>query len=701
MRPSILDPLFADITALPKVGPKVGALFAKVLGRVASGTSARVIDLLLQPPTTYLDRRHKVQVSQATNGLMATLELVVEHHQFAPDYSKKAPSRIICSDQSGEITLVFFRSKRVWLERAYPVGETVTVSGVVDWYHGRPSMVHPDLLGTGEDAVPDLVEPVYPLTAGLMAKTVRNAVSTALERVPDLPEWQGPHSANGATWPGFKQSLITLHRPQAPEDAAPEAPPRSRLAYDELLSGQLSLALVRDRLRAVPGRAFAGDGRISTRLRQAIPYLLTGAQERAIREISTDMTKPERMIRLLQGDVGSGKTIVALFAAAQAAEAGAQTAIMAPTELLARQHMASMEPLAAQCGLTIRFLSGKISATERRNTLAELASGSCSIVVGTHALFQQDVAFKDLGLVVVDEQHRFGVHQRMALTAKGKAPDLLVTTATPIPRTLVLAAYGDMDSSRLDEKPVGRKPIKTITLPTERLDDLVSRIASAIATGAKVYWVCPLVEQSDLVELVSADTRHKMLANTFGNAVGLIHGRMSSEEKDAAMDAFRTGKTSVLVATTVIEVGVDVPDATIIVIEHAERFGLAQLHQLRGRVGRGSEASTCVLLFQGPLGETAEKRLQTMRDTEDGFLIAEQDLKLRGEGDLLGTRQAGLANYRLADFSAHANMLERARDDARLVVATDPELATERGRALRTLLYLFSRDDAVRLLKAG
>jgi ATP-dependent DNA helicase RecG len=407
------------------------------------------------------------------------------------------------------------------------------------------------------------------------------------------------------------------------------------------------------------------------------------------------------MLRLLQGDVGSGKTVVALLAMARAVEAGGQAALMAPTEILARQHLATVAPLAERAGLRTAILTGREKGRERSDTLAGLADGSIDIVIGTHALFQEAVTFQNLAFAVVDEQHRFGVHQRLAMTAKGDAPDMLVMTATPIPRTLVLTAFGDMDVSKLTEKPAGRQPVRTVTLPMERLSELVGRIRDAVTEGQKIYWICPLVEESEEAKLMSAQERYDALKPVFGDRLGLVHGRMKGADKDAAMRAFKEGETRVLVATTVIEVGVDVPDATIMVIEHAERFGLAQLHQLRGRVGRGSKPSSCVLLYKEPLSETATRRLSVMRETEDGFVIAEEDLKLRGEGELLGTRQSGTPGFQVARIEFHADLLEAARDEARLILSRDPDLQSERGEALRLLLYLFGRDEAVRLLRAG
>ncbi|MCR5859655.1 ATP-dependent DNA helicase RecG [Mesorhizobium sp. J428] len=702
MRPSLLDPLFAPITSLDGVGERTARLIDNVVPADVAGRGARIGDLVFTLPHSVIDRRNRPGIALSPEGAIVTLEVRVDRHQPPPRGNRSVPYRVFAHDDTGEIGLTFFRGHREWLEKQLPVGETVIISGRMEWFNGRPTMVHPDhiaVLGKDEDL--PLVEPVYPLTAGLSGRALRKAITQALARLPALPEWQDASVMKAHTFPAFSDALGRIHNPADPIDVSPENAAWRRLAYDELLAGQVSLALVRARTRRLSGRPLEGDGRLEQAIRDALPYSLTNSQQMALAEIHADMEKPERMLRLLQGDVGSGKTVVALLAMARAAEAGAQSALMAPTEILARQHHATIAPLAAKAGLKAAVLTGREKGRERSELLEGLADGSIHIVIGTHALFQEGVEYHDLGLAIVDEQHRFGVHQRLAITAKGTAPDMLVMTATPIPRTLVLTAFGDMDVSRLTEKPAGRRPINTVTLPLDRLDDLIERMQAAVAEGQKIYWICPLVEESDEIKLTSAEDRYASLKPVFGDRVGLVHGRMKGAEKDEAMRAFKAGETRVLVATTVIEVGVDVPDATIIVIEHAERFGLAQLHQLRGRVGRGDKPSTCVLLYMAPLGETAHKRLSAMRETEDGFVISEEDLKLRGEGDLLGTKQSGTPGFQVARIEFHADLLEVARDDARLLLSRDPELVSERGEAVRLLLYLFGRDEAVRLLRAG
>ncbi|MET4632787.1 ATP-dependent DNA helicase RecG [Kaistia defluvii] len=702
MRPEILNSLFRPVTSLTGVGPKIG----EAMGRLLLGGDApeppRVTDLLLHIPVGLIDRRNQPGIALSPEGAIVTLEVRIDRHLPAPRGNKRIPYRVMAHDDTGEIALVFFRAEQNFLERTMPVGETRFVSGKVEWFNGRPQMVHPDHIVDREafDQLP-MVEPVYPMTAGLARKTLGRAMRGALDSLPDLPEWQDPTLMSRQRWTGFKPTLEAVHAPTTPAELAPEGPAISRLAYDEFLANQLALMLTRANLRRATGRARIGDGRMRRAITAALPFTLTGSQQAAIADIEKDLASDERMLRLLQGDVGSGKTMVGLMAAATVIEAGSQAALMAPTELLARQHAKTLQPLADAAGIRMAILTGREKGRERAEILAGLDDGSIDLVVGTHAVFQAGVEFRDLALAIVDEQHRFGVHQRLALSAKGAATDILVMTATPIPRTLVLTAFGDMDVSKLPDKPAGRQPIETRTVPLERLDQVVERIRAAIAEGAKAYWVCPLVEESEEVDAAAAQDRFVDLQRALGPVVGLVHGRMKAAEKDEAMQRFQRGETRILVATTVIEVGVDVPDATIMVIEHAERFGLAQLHQLRGRVGRGSKASTCLLLYKGPLGEVAHDRLAIMRDTEDGFRIAEEDLRLRGEGELLGTRQSGTPGFKIARFEHHANLLEIARDDARLIVEKDPALQSPRGKALQLLLYLFGRDEAIKLLRAG
>ncbi|MBB2674612.1 UNVERIFIED_ORG: ATP-dependent DNA helicase RecG [Rhizobium esperanzae] len=701
MRPAILDPLFSPISGLPGVGPKIAELLVKLLGR-ETPEDCRIIDLLFHAPFSLIDRRNQPGIARAPQGAIVTITARVDRHQVPPRGKSNVPYRVFLHDETGELTLVFFRGQAAWLEKQLPIDAEVTVSGKIDWFNGRASMVHPDYIVRADEVenLP-LVEPIYPLTAGLSPKTLRKIIDAALPRFPELPEWIDPALAQKQGLPPIRDSFHMLHEPRDPADIDPQAPARRRLAYDEFLAGQLSLSLVRQRLRKVAGQPVQATGAVSGKILKTLPFSLTSSQNEAIADTLKDMAGTDRMLRLLQGDVGSGKTLVALMSMAAVIESGGQAVLMAPTEILSRQHHATISKFAASAGLGIEVLTGRTKGREREEILERIASGAAQVIIGTHALFQDTVSYANLMLAVVDEQHRFGVHQRLRLTAKGISPHMLVMTATPIPRTLVLAAFGDMDVSKLTEKPAGRKPIQTITVPMERTGEIVDRLQSALAEGKKAYWICPLVEESEELDLMSAEERHATLVAALGPDIGLIHGRMSGPEKDAAMIAFKNGETRLLVATTVVEVGVDVPDATIMVIEHAERFGLAQLHQLRGRVGRGDEASTCILLYKGPLGETGHARLSIMRETEDGFRIAEEDLKLRGEGELLGTRQSGTPGFRIASLEAHADLLEIARKDAAYLIERDPELTTERGTAIRTLLYLFRRDEAIRFLRAG
>ncbi len=693
MRPQSLTPLFAQVTSLPGIGPRLGKLVERLAGPL-------VLDLLWHLPVGVIDRRNAPTVAQAQPGTVATVTVTVDEHIVS--HNRRAPYRVWCSDKTGRLCLTYFNGREDYLKKLLPIGERRVISGKVEVYQGDVQMTHPDHVVPVEELSSILrVEPVYSLTGGLTQRPLQKAITAAVERAPELPEWQDAAYLKKQNWSGWKAALGMAHAPAEETDLSPTTPARARLAFDELLASQLAIALVRHHNRSLPGRTTKGDGRLQKRALAALPFKLTPSQTFATAEIAGDMGKPERMVRLLQGDVGSGKTLVAFLAMLTAVEAGAQAALMAPTELLARQHYATIAPLAEAAGVSLALLTGRDGSRQKKETLQGLADGTIQLVVGTHALVQDEVEFADLALAVVDEQHRFGVHQRMALSSKSHAVDLLVMTATPIPRTLMLAAYGDLDVSKLTEKPAGRQPIDTRTIPLERIGEVAEAVGRMVGTGARVYWVCPLIEESEDVDLANAEERHRLLSARFPGKVGLVHGRVKSAEREATMAAFADGRLSILVATTVIEVGVDVPAATVMIIEHAERFGLAQLHQLRGRVGRGSAKSTCLLLYAQPLGETAKARLAIMRETEDGFRIAEEDLKLRGAGELLGTRQSGLPDMRLADLGVHGELLQAAQDDARLIVDRDPELQSDRGKALRALLYLFRRDDAVRTLRAG
>ncbi len=705
MRPPSLAPLFTSARALKGVGPRIEGLLNRLVAPRHQGAHARAVDLLWHLPVGIVDRALIPRIADARPGELATLEVTVaEHRPGGGRGGKRSPYRILVEDDSGALELIYFKADPSYLKRLLPVGSKRIISGKLEAYDGLLQMPHPDHVAA-TDSADDLpsIEPVYPLTAGLTNTTIRKVIGGALAQLPDLPEWIDAGFLAKNAWPSFGEAVTHLHAPQGPDDLLPSAPDRARLAYDELLANQLALAIIRQRLRKRAGRPLTAQGHLRKTIQDALPFALTGAQQRALAEIDADLASPNRMLRLLQGDVGSGKTVVALLAMTKAIEAGAQAAFMAPTELLARQHLATISGFAAPAGLRVALLTGRERGRERDAILQALKDGDIDILIGTHALFQETIQFRDLALVVIDEQHRFGVHQRLALQAKGPGTgaELLVMTATPIPRTLLLTSYGDMDVTRLDEKPPGRKPIVTGTVPLERLDEVVAGVARAVAGGAQVYWVCPLVAESEVLDVAAAEDRYATLHAQFGDKVGLVHGRLTGKEKDAVMAQFASGALSILVSTTVIEVGVDVPNASIMIIEHAERFGLAQLHQLRGRVGRGAAESSCILLYRQPLGETARERLNVMRKTEDGFVIAEEDLRLRGGGEVLGTRQSGLPAFRIAILPEHRELLEAARDEARLRLARDPDLTAKDAEPLRLLLYLFERDDAIRLMRAG
>jgi ATP-dependent DNA helicase RecG len=692
--------LLAPLRTVRGVGPVLAAALDRLLGRGAGG--ARRIDLLWHLPHGVIEHRLEGKIAE---GGRVTIEATIERH--APPGSAgrhrrqgmRRPYRIRCWTEIGWLDLVFFRAREAYLMEILPAGAVRVVSGTLRHYKGSWQIAHPELVATPEGFLAaGPLRPVYPLTEGLSQGMLAKVIRSALEELPALPEWQDAAWLQRQRWPSFDDALRCLHRPAAEAEIGLDAPARRRLAFDELLANQLALALLRR--RSAGGRALEATGQLRQKVLAALPFRLTPAQSRAVAEIDADLAAPARMLRLLQGDVGSGKTLVALLAMLGAIEAGGQAALMAPTEILARQHAATLAHLLAAVGLAPVLLTGRERGLRRQRLLAGLASGQAKLAIGTHALFQDDVAYADLALAVVDEQHRFGVQQRLGLAAKGEA-DLLVMTATPIPRTLVLSLYGDMAVSELRSKPPGRQPIATRVMPLGRIGAIVAAVEAALERGERLYWVCPLVAADEAGDLAAAEQRHAMLQARFGSRVGLVHGQMAARDKDAAMAAFARGEIRLLVATTVIEVGVDVPEAGVMVIEHAERFGLAQLHQLRGRVGRGTQRSSCLLLYGEPLGAAARARLEILRATEDGFRIAEEDLRLRGPGELLGSRQSGLPALILADLAAHADLLAPARDDARAIVAGDPGLIGPRGPALRQLLQLFERDLAARYLASG
>ena len=706
-RPPEIFQLFAATTSLAGVGAKLASVLEKRVG-------SYVIDVLRHLPIGLIDRRQRPALDAVVDGSVATIEILVIKHDRPPRGTRR-PYRVFCQNDTGELELVFFHAHNDYIAKQLPVGERRIVSGRVELFQGRVQMAHPDHIVVPEhSASMPLLEPVYPLTAGLTPKILRRTIADALKRIPDLPEWIPAPIMAEHNWPNFADAMRAVHAPQSETDLLPTSPARARLAFDELLANQLALSMVRRQASdTAPGRCFAPQGQLLTALTADLPFEMTAAQQNAINEITADQAAPKRMLRMLQGDVGSGKTLVALAAMLTVAETGAQAALLAPTEVLARQHHASLNALLRPLKMEVGLLLGQGRTNNaaadnalpngvnhaprtRKDTLAAMADGTISLVVGTHALLSDTAIFHDLGLAVIDEQHRFGVRQRILLGEKGRDVDVLVMTATPIPRSLAMTAYGDLDHSRLDEKPVGRLPIDTRAMAKDRLNEIVDGLRRALHDGKRAYWICPLVDESDKLDIAAAEDRFTALTHALaGIGVALAHGKMKAAERDAAMQAFRTGQAQLLVATTVVEVGVDVPEASIIVIEHAERFGLAQLHQLRGRVGRSTAQSSCLLVYQPPLSETANKRLSVMRDTNDGFVIAEEDLNLRGPGEFLGQRQSGVPEFVLADLAAHRDLLAIAREQAQIMLAGNDM------HHINLLLSLFERDSAVKFLAAG
>ncbi|MDG1737263.1 MAG: ATP-dependent DNA helicase RecG [Paracoccaceae bacterium] len=693
-RPEKLFPLFSNITKLDGIGPKSAQALASI-------GIEKPKDLLVTLPASGIDRHPRQSVQGALQGEVVTVEVIIESHQ--PSHQKGRPYRVTVIDTLTSFQLVFFHARADYLTKLLPTGQKRIVSGKVEYFDGVGQIAHPDHVVAMDQAseIPEF-EPVYPLTSGVTQKTMQKASISAQELAPKMPEWIDNQLHAQNEWPTWNDALALAHNPKSVGDLSPNSLARTRLAYDEFLAHQLTLALARQDALRKPGIATIGTGEFSKRVWDSLPYLPTNAQKRSIDEISTDMAADIRMNRLLQGDVGSGKTLVAFMALIAAVEAGGQGVMMAPTGILAQQHLEGLQPLAEDAGVVLEILTGRDKGTERRSKLTALARGDIQILVGTHAVFQKDVEFKNLRIAIIDEQHRFGVAQRLELGSKGQAVDVLVMTATPIPRSLALAQYGDMDVSILDEKPPGRKPIKTALISDERLDEVVNHLSTAISNGRQAYWVCPLVDESEVSDLTAAEERFKFLRSSLGEAnVGLVHGQMHPKDKDSAMARFQSGEIKVLVATTVIEVGVNVPNATIIVIERAESFGLAQLHQLRGRVGRGSQESTCLLVYNPPLSQGGEKRLTTLRETEDGFKISEVDMQMRGAGDLIGTAQSGLPRFRIADVESQSGLMQTAQKDARNLLERDPKLTSERGKAARLLLWLMEQDRAIRLISVG
>ena len=693
MRPEILYPLFADLSSLKGMGPKTLKYMENLLG------GRRIIDLLFHLPSNIIDRSYRPKLQNAIAGKICTVKVKVVEH--IPPRSRQHPYRVIVEDDTEQLTLIFFKVYADSILKNLPVGATKIISGKLEKFNNQLQMAHPDFILNEKDAaeIPE-IEPVYPLTAGITNKMLEKFMAQALKKLPELPEWLDEQFIKEKDWPDFKNALLKAHRPNNINDLQPFTKERARLAYDELLANQLTLGIVREERKKVKGKSISGDGRLRQKIIEQLPFKLTEAQEKVLQEIYKDQASEYKMMRLLQGDVGSGKTIVALLAMLNVVETGGQAALMAPTEILAQQHFETIAPMTENIGVKVALLTGKTKTKERKQILADLADGKIDIIIGTHALFQNEVVYHNLNLAIVDEQHRFGVQQRLKLSQKGINVDVLVMTATPIPRTLVLSAYGDMDCSIIDKLPEGRKPVDTRVIPLSKLPDVVQGLKKQINDGIMAYWVCPLVEESEKSDLAAAEARFADLRQIFGDKIGLVHGKMKEAEKNEVMNRFKCGELRLLVATTVIEVGVNVPQATLMIIEHAERFGLAQLHQLRGRVKRGNRQAICLLMYGGHLSETAFERLNIMKQTEDGFVIAEKDLELRGGGEILGTRQSGLEDFHLADMDYHRHLLLIAHKDTQLIINKDKLLQSKRGQALRTLLYLFDKDESVQNYQA-
>ena len=703
MRPDLLTPLFGRVATIPGIGEKTAKLINKIFVTPRSQSSeARIVDILFNLPINIIDRSQRVLISEANIDTIVVIKVIIVEYKISQFKNKQIPLRVIVRDDSGELDLLFFRANPDWLIKTLPIGSTRWISGKIEKYDRRLQIVHPDRM-LDEDAflrLP-LIEPVYRLTQGLFPRYINKATEYALTKIPVFDEWHEESVLSSFKLPSFHAALTSVHQPESSFALSPQHNSRQRLALDELLAGQLALGLMRSQIKREYREKRKIDQVISKKVIDSLPYKLTNAQQRVLNEIKHDLMSNTKMLRLIQGDVGSGKTIISLISMLYVIESGEQAALMAPTEILARQHFDNIKNILSKTDVKLELLTGKLSSPKRKEIVERLSSGQIDIIIGTHAILQDNIEFKSLGIAIIDEQHRFGVEQRLILSSKGKAVDLLVMTATPIPRTLALTTFGDMDISIIDEKPINRLEIDTRALPISRLEEIIDALHRAIKQGSQAYWVCPLVEENDELDLSAAQDRLIHLQSVFGDSVGLIHGKMKNDEKDNAMELFKSGVTKILVATTVIEVGVDVSSANIIVIEHAERFGLSQLHQLRGRVGRGNIKSTCILLYKGPLGQMAKSRLMMIRQSQDGFHIAEEDLRLRGEGEILGTKQAGLPSFKIANLKEHARLLAVAHDYANLILTKDPHLISAQGKALRILLYLFEKDEALRLLRAG
>lgn len=680
---------FSDIRILSGIGNKTAESYSKLCG------GSRLIDILLHLPHSIIDRQNMPSISDMQDGQIVTcIVQIVGHDLSSRNMTRKNPTKIKCKNQSGNLDLVFFSNYPEYLKKTLPLNSTRVISGKVEIFGDNIQIPHPHFVTTLDDfAEFPKIEPVYNLISGISNKQFCKTVKSVFNIANELPEWIDKNYFPIESLPTFKDALLKAHNPNSEYDLESNNLIIKRLAYDELLASQLALKLVRFHVNKPKGNTSKGNGKLTSALKKALPFSLTNGQEDIIKQISNDQESTKRMIRLLQGDVGSGKTVVALFAMLKVVEENKQAVLMAPTEILSRQHFKWIQEITAQMPIKVTLLIGGMTLKQKRLALEDFANGKTNIAIGTHALFQEKVAFNNLALAVIDEQHRFGVNQRNDLLNKGQNVDALLMSATPIPRTLMLANYGDMDCSSLTEKPKGRKEITTKAISVNKIDNVIDAMKRVINSENKIYWICPLVEESQELDLKAVIDRHEELSKIFGNnKVGLAHGQMKAVDRDKAMLDFRDSEVNLLVATTVIEVGVDVKDATIIIIEHAERFGLSQLHQLRGRVGRNNKQSSCILLYKN-LGKTSKKRLEIMRSSNNGFYLAEQDFKLRGGGEILGTRQSGLPNLKIANFYQHQQLLRLASNDAKDIIEKDSLLKSKRGENLKTLLKLFGYSE--------
>jgi len=701
MKNEKLFPLFQPLTTLKGIGPKT----VKKLTDLTGG-QGRIIDLLFHLPVNIIDRTYSPKLDDAEENSIATLTIKIDKH-IPPQRYRKTSYQVVCSDMQKsrrKLYINFFNPRPEYINEILPIGETKVVSGKINFYQKKLSMMHPDYIVNENEKDKILIkEPIYPLTQGITNKLVKNTIQEALKLLPDFDEWLDKNLIKIENLNSFKNALIKVHSPENTNDLSAKNKDKIRLAYDEILSSQLSLGIMRERHKKEAGIKMVGTNKLRDAVRKKLPFKLTNAQENVIKEIDHDMAEPYKMLRLVQGDVGSGKTLVALMTMLTAIENNTQSCLMAPTDLLTRQHYHKLKEITKDLGIHIAILTGRDKGKERTLKLKMLEEGHIDILVGTHALFQKKIKFNNLTLAVIDEQHRFGVDQRVFLSEKGNQTNILSMTATPIPRTLTMTMYGDMEVSQINELPPGRQPIDTILLSQGKMEELIHKLKNKIAEGEKIYWVCPLVEESEKLDLAAAETRHRFLIDYLGKSVGLIHGKMDNNDKDHIMADFinPNGQTKLLVSTTVIEVGVDVPDATIMIIEHAERFGLAQLHQLRGRIGRGHKKSVCILMYGDKLSDNGKQRLNVMRSTQNGFIIAEEDLMLRGAGEILGTKQSGLPKFKLADYAEHKKMFIDAMKETKYILDTDPHLTSARGENLKTLLYLFEQDKKMQKLSGG